>query len=293
MNLHKYLYENKIAVENALEKIIYSDSDTPKIREAMAYSLFAGGKRLRPIMAMMACELFEGNIVDVMPFACCLELIHTYSLIHDDLPAMDDDDFRRGKLTNHKVFGEGFAILAGDALLNKAYEILFKLIYNNNNKEYQRAACVISEASGISGMIGGQAMDLYYENRDVHIDRLMEMYDKKTGAIIKASLETGAIIAKAKEDDIKIMSEFGSLIGRAFQAMDDILDEKGCLEKLGKSTGGDFINKKATYIKHFGLKQSEKNALDMIFEAQKLIGVYGDKANLLSDLAEYVVKRDS
>ncbi|MCK9216735.1 MAG: polyprenyl synthetase family protein [Firmicutes bacterium] len=293
MNLHKYLNEKKNIIEDALKKIIYSNTDTPKIYESMNYSLFAGGKRLRPIITIMACELFDGNINEVIPFACCLELIHTYSLIHDDLPAMDNDDFRRGKLTNHKIFGDGFAILAGDALLNKSYEILFSLIHNSDNKEYKKAAFKISEASGVLGMIGGQALDLFYENKEIPIDKLIEMHDKKTGALIKASLETGAIIAKADEKDIKLMGDFGHLIGRAFQIMDDVLDEKGTLKKLGKNIGRDSINKKATYVKHFGLEQSEKNAFDLIFEAKKLIRVYGNKSKLLADLAEYIVKRDS
>lgn len=293
MDLQDFINEKKVLVEDSLKKLLDYELDTPIIYESMAYSVFAGGKRLRPILAIMTCELFGGNIIDVIPFACSIELIHTYSLIHDDLPAMDNDDFRRGKPTNHKVFGDGFAILAGDALLNKAYEILFDNILNNKKQEYVKAAYIISNAAGIAGMIGGQTMDLYYENKEIIIEKLIEMHDRKTGALIKASLETGAIIAKAEEKDIEIINKYGYLIGRAFQITDDILDVKGSKEKLGKTIGKDMINKKTTYVRYYGLEKSLEIALDMINKAKEVISIYGDKAKLLADLADFIVSRDS
>lgn len=293
MNLKEYMIEKNYSIEHSLKKLLNMGAEIPIIYESMRYSIFAGGKRLRPILAIMACELFDGIVEDVLPFACSIELIHTYSLIHDDLPSMDDDDFRRGKPTNHKVFGEGFAILAGDALLNKAYEIMLENIFNSKKTEYMEAAYIISKAAGVMGMVGGQSIDLYYENKEIIIDELNEMHDRKTGAMIKASLETGAIIAKATREDIERIGQYGYLIGRAFQITDDILDVKGSEENLGKTLGKDIRNNKSTYVSYYGLKKSQEIAQDTVNKAKNIISIYGNKAGLLIELADYIVGRDS
>lgn len=293
MDLKTYMPAKSYMVEDFLKKILSKEIGIPIIVDAMRYSVFAGGKRLRPVISIMACELFEGKVEDVLPIACCIELIHTYSLIHDDLPAMDNDDYRRGKLANHKVFGEGFAILAGDALLNKAYEIMLEKISASMEQKYIKAAYVISKAAGDIGMIGGQSIDLYHENKEITIDNLNEMHDKKTGALIKASLESGAIIANASKEDIKRMGDYGQLIGRAFQITDDILDVKGSKEKMGKTIGKDVNNNKSTYVTYYGIDKSIKIALDTVNKAKNIMSLYGDKAKLFIELADYIFSRDS
>lgn len=292
MKLKEYFSLHKSIVEAKLESYVESQAEIPIIYEAMKYSLLAGGKRLRPIMAIMACELFDGDINEVMSFACSIEMIHTYSLIHDDLPPMDNDDYRRGKLTNHKVFGEGFAILAGDALLNKAFEIIHQALINNPKHENIKAAAYISKASGTQGMIGGQCIDLYYENKAINLDILNAMHDKKTGAMIRAPLVAGALIAGAKEEDVQRLEKFGQLIGLAFQISDDILDVEGSTEKLGKKTGSDANNNKSTFVSYYGIDKSKEMAKDIIQEAQNIIDVYGNKGLLLKELSNYIIERD-
>ncbi|MGB7604294.1 MAG: polyprenyl synthetase family protein [Lutisporaceae bacterium] len=292
MNLQDYLRDKRIIVENYLEGLLDSCEDTPIIHEAMNYSLMAGGKRLRPILCIMACELFEGDVKEVLPFAGAIEMIHTYSLIHDDLPAMDNDDYRRGKLTNHKVFGEGFAILAGDALLNKAFENMFEVIMNNPKAGYLRAAAYISKASGVQGMIGGQCIDLHYENKSIDLSILSKMHEKKTGAMIIAPLVAGALIADAEEEDILHITEYGRLIGMAFQISDDILDVEGSLTKLGKKIGSDANNNKSTFVSCYGLEKSKELAKSTVEQAQKVIEKYGNKGLLLKELSKYIIERD-
>ncbi len=292
MNLQTYLTEKKSLIEEKLKAIIPSYEDIPVISEAVQYSLLAGGKRLRPILALMACELFDGDIEAALPFACSLEMIHTYSLIHDDLPSMDNDDYRRGRLTNHKVYGEAYAVLAGDALLNYAFETMLEVISSNPKAEFIRAAKTVSRASGVSGMIGGQCIDLYYENKKIDCNILENMHKKKTGAMITAALEVGAIIANAEESDINRIIDFGNCIGLAFQIADDILDVTGSTEKLGKKVGSDLNNNKSTFVTCFGLEESKKMAKELIIKAKTLIGEYGNKGMLLKELAEYIIDRD-
>lgn len=293
MDLNRYMTEKKELIEKKLDLLLVRNEEIPVISEAMRYSLFAGGKRLRPILSLMACELFSGVQEEVLPFACCIEMIHTYSLIHDDLPAMDNDDLRRGKPTNHKVFGEGFAILAGDALLNHAFETMTGIIVKNPKPEYIKAMDIIARASGISGMIGGQCIDLYSENRSIDIDTLKKMHAQKTGALITASLEVGAVISKADEGDIKNIMEYGSLIGLAFQVADDILDVSGSREKLGKSIHKDSGCHKSNFISFFGLEKSKQIEKELIEKAKSLLSVYGDRGNYLSKLADYIISRDT
>jgi len=292
MDLREYLIYNKTVIEDHLEKLIKNQEDTPVIYEAMKYSLMAGGKRLRPILAILACELFEGDISDIIPFAASIEMIHTYSLIHDDLPAMDNDDYRRGKLTNHKVYGEGFAILAGDALLNKAFEVMHQALIDNPKLEFIKAAAYISKASGVEGMIGGQCIDLFYENKQVDSLILNAMHDKKTGAMIKAPLVAGALVAGAREEDVQRLERYGQLIGLAFQISDDILDVEGSTEKLGKKVGSDCTNNKSTFVSCFGLEKSKQMAQELIEEARQLVSVYGDRGLLLRELSNYIIQRD-
>jgi geranylgeranyl diphosphate synthase, type II len=292
MKLKEYFSHNKRLVEAKLESLVESQAGVPIIYDAMKYSLLAGGKRLRPIMAIMACELFDGDMNEVMTYACSIEMIHTYSLIHDDLPAMDNDDYRRGKLTNHKVFGEGFAILAGDALLNKAFEIIHQALIENPRLENIKAAAYISKASGAQGMIGGQCIDLYYENKGIDLDILNAMHDKKTGAMIRAPLVAGALISGATDEDIQRIEKFGQLIGLAFQISDDILDVEGSTEKLGKRTGSDASNNKSTFVSYYGIEKSKEMAKELIKEAQNIIDLYGNKGLLLKELSNYIIERD-
>ena len=292
MNLSEYIKKYSDLIEENLALIFNNDNNLPIIEDAMKYSLLKGGKRIRPLLTLMVCRLFYGSIEEVIPYACSIEIIHTYSLIHDDLPAMDNDDYRRGKLSNHKVYGEGFALLAGDALLNIAYEILLNDIHKNPTKERIKAAYTISKAAGLEGMIGGQAMDLYYENKNIEIEKLNQMHSKKTGALIKASLEVGAILSKAGEEDYRRISIFGENLGKAYQISDDILDVIGTKEKMGKTIGKDAKSNKSTFVTHFGLDQSKRILIDTVNNAKKAIEQYGTKANLLIELADFVAYRD-
>ncbi len=293
MILKDYLSSKKVVFEEGLAGVLPSYEDIPIINDAVKYSLFAGGKRIRPIMSFMANELFGGRIEDVMPFACSLEMIHTYSLIHDDLPSMDDDDYRRGKPTNHKVYGEAFAILAGDALLNCAFEIMLKAIERNPRPEFIKAASQIATAAGVSGMIGGQCIDIFYEDKVVDINTLKLMHEKKTGAMLTAPLVVGALTAGASEKDIRIIREYGAYIGLAFQIADDILDVEGSSEKLGKSVGSDANNHKSTFVSCYGLDESKRIAAELSKKAQKLLEPYGERGALLIELADYIVNRDN
>jgi len=285
--------EKKKLVENALDAMVPENGELPVITEAMRYSLLAGGKRLRPVLAIMAGELFGGKEEEILPFACCIEMIHTYSLIHDDLPSMDNDDLRRGKPTNHKVFGEGFAVLAGDALMNYAFETMAGIIAGDNRIEYVRAMEMISKASGISGMIGGQCIDLYSENREIDLDILKRMHSKKTGALITASLGTGAILAGAEESDLRNITGFGNLIGIAFQVADDILDVAGSEERLGKGVNKDAGIHKSNFISFYGIEKSRQIAGELVEEAKLKLDKYGNRGHYLRMLADYIISRDS
>jgi geranylgeranyl diphosphate synthase type II len=280
-------------VELKLDSLVACDNRIPVITEAMRYSVFAGGKRLRPILALMSCELFFGLEEEVLPFACCIEMIHTYSLIHDDLPAMDNDDLRRGKPTNHKVYGEGFAVLAGDALLNYAFEVMTGIINKNPRSEYIRAMDIICRASGVSGMIGGQCIDLYSENKRIDIDTLKRMHAQKTGALITASLAVGAVLSNADQDDIKNIMEFGDAIGLAFQVVDDILDVSGSEEKLGKSINKDAEFHKSNFISFYGLEKSREIAEELISKAKSKLEGYGSRGYYLRELSDYIINRDN
>lgn len=284
--------EAKINVVNqALQKyFVKQENHQASIYNAMEYSLFSGGKRIRPVLCLAAAELFGGG-EEVMPFACALEMIHTYSLIHDDLPCMDDDDLRRGKPTNHVVFGEGMAVLAGDALLNCAAETVLQ---NSQVPAPQtlEAMKVLFASSGTEGMIGGQVIDLESEGKSVDAVTLMAMHVHKTGALIIAAAKMGAIIAGATREDVLNMENFARYVGVAFQIKDDILDVESTTDVLGKPVGSDSLNEKTTFVTLYGLEQSKKMLEDYTQKAIEVLAPYGESAEFLRELALFLLQRD-
>jgi geranylgeranyl diphosphate synthase type II len=269
-----------------------SKSSSPKVLcKAMGYSLMAGGKRLRPILAIASFETAGGKSKNILPVAASLELIHTYSLIHDDLPAMDNDDFRRNKPTNHRVFGEAIAILAGDALLTDSFELIAK-----TPESPDILISVIKElthACGTEGMVGGQSADIIYEDKKIKEKDLIYIHTHKTGALIKASVRIGAIMARATPDVLNPLSRYGEKIGLAYQIIDDILDVIGTKKELGKSTGSDIVKGKNTYPHIYGLEESKKKAQDLIDESINALKRFGDEADPLREIARYILKRRS
>ncbi len=294
MDIASYLSKKKAIVDKALDKLVPSAKLFPtSVHEAMRYSLFAGGKRVRPIMAIAAAEALGARISGLLPLAGSLELIHTYSLIHDDLPAMDDDDFRRGRPTCHKVFGEAIAILAGDGLLNMAFEVLsdprrIKAVPAN------RLIAIIKEisaASGVLGMVGGQVVDMESEGREIDFPTLEYIHTHKTGALIRASVRVGAVYAKANEKRLKDLTRYGELAGLAFQIVDDILDITGKREEIGKDIGSDLKKGKRTYPSFYGLDDSCLRAAEVADKAIYALRDFDHKADPLRELANYIVKR--
>lgn len=268
-------------------------SSQPSIQKAMEYSLMAGGKRIRPILALAVTDMLNGSRTEIMPYAGAIELIHTYSLIHDDLPCMDNDDFRRGKPTNHKVFGEALAVLAGDGLLNLAFEIMLMDVVKDRNNCFAKAetARVIAESAGISGMIGGQVIDMEAESRDISYEELCNMHKKKTGALIKASVLAPAILLNTKKDILSKLEVYADNIGLAFQIKDDILDYEGTSEIVGKSVGSDKKNNKATFVSKLGIEKAKvflKNSVENAVEALKTI----NNNDFLIKTAVYIAQRD-
>ncbi len=270
------------------------DNPQALIYEAMNYSLLSGGKRLRPVLFLAAYELFRNDEDTALPFACAMEMIHTYSLIHDDLPAMDNDDYRRGRLSNHKKFGEAAAILAGDGLLNKAFETGLKAAINGGT-DYEkalRALYEIAKSSGSEGMIGGQVVDMFGHEKISSLEDLKYMYSLKTGAIIKSSVAAGAMLGGANDEQVAALEEFADKIGLAFQIEDDILDVTGTLEKLGKATGSDAANHKTTYLTYVSVEEARRQAEILTDEATKGLDIFGEKAFYLKELARYLTSRD-
>jgi geranylgeranyl diphosphate synthase type II len=264
------------------------------IYKAMRYSIFAGGKRLRPMLVLAACEALGGSIEAALPFACAIEIIHTYSLIHDDLPAMDNDDYRRGRLTSHKVFGDAMAILAGDGLLNKAAEVMLGTALSNKSEtKYVEAAYEIMTASGTEGMIGGQVVDLESENKLIDFDTLKFMHKNKTGAMIRAAVRSGAIIGGASKEELDMLTHFSENLGLAFQIKDDILDIIGDKDKLGKSVGKDINSNKSTFPAVYGLEKSKMMVEEFSSKAIECLNNFGEDAGFLKDIAEYLVNRES
>ncbi|MBU5590747.1 polyprenyl synthetase family protein [Clostridium sp. MSJ-4] len=233
-----------------------------KIYEAMYYSVNNGGKRIRPILNILIYKLYNNDYKEILPLASAIEMIHTYSLIHDDLPCMDDDDIRRGKPTNHKVFGEAIAILAGDALLNEAMNILFSLCLTKD-KSFLEASYFVAQSSGAEGMIGGQVVDILGEGKSISKEELNYMHDKKTGALIRASILSAAIAANAPKEQIHILEEYARGLGLAFQIKDDILDVVGDENLLGKSINKDMKSEKSTFVTTYGLEKCKKMCNDI------------------------------
>ncbi len=293
MNLEIYLKKKKKLVEESLREYLLlkkaNKSCPAHLYKSMAYSLMAGGKRLRAILAIASYETAGKKSKNIMPIAASLELIHTYSLIHDDLPAMDNDDFRRNKPTNHKVFGEALAILAGDALLTDAFGLVSGVLCKpailiNILRE-------LSCACGSEGMVGGQTADILYENRKIKKKGLVYIHTHKTGALIKASVRVGAMMAEASPGILRSLTEYGENIGLAFQIADDILNVVGSSEELGKSTGSDASRGKNTYPSVFGLKKSMTKAEDLINNSLKAIEKFDKKAEPLREIAKHIIKR--
>jgi len=293
-SLEAYLKARKEIVDEALDRYLPGEGTIPPvIFQSIRYSVFAGGKRIRPILCIAAAEASGGLLEVVLPAACALELIHTYSLIHDDLPAMDDDEYRRGKLTNHRVFGEDIAILAGDALLTEA----FRLLSGKDLADRVPAARIltvineISEAAGYFGMVGGQVLDVESEGKMVDLTALNHIHSRKTGAMIRAAVREGGILAGADERRLQALSEYGSSLGLAFQIADDILDVEGDRELLGKKTGADVARRKATFPAFVGLEASKKKARELVEKALEAIASFDGKADPLRWIAEFVVER--
>ena len=291
-DLKAYLKQQRILVERALDESI-AIARPEKIYEAMRYSLLAGGKRLRPILCLAACELMGGTEKMAMPTACALEMIHTMSLIHDDLPAMDNDDFRRGKPTNHKVYGDDIAILAGDGLLAYAFEFVATQTKNVAPENIIRVVAALGRTVGAAGLVGGQVLDLESEGKtDISAETLSFIHTHKTGALLETSVVSGAILASAKQEDIKRLSNYARNIGLAFQIIDDILDITATDEQLGKTAGKDLQAQKATYPSLWGLEQSRDKAQKLVNDAIAQLSAYDEKAEPLRAVANYIVTRD-
>ncbi len=287
--------EKKAAlIEKRLDELLGEYCCKGKLCDAMSYSLMAGGKRLRPALCLITAGLFNAEN-EALDFACCLEMIHTYSLIHDDLPAMDDDTLRRGKPTSHVVYGEGMAILAGDGLLNLAFEVMSDLTANADGDytaRYAKVMSVIAKASGVRGMIAGQAADLEFEGKGNSEEILSYIHDKKTAEMIKASVLCGAMIGGADDVQTERLEQYGKSIGLVFQIIDDILDVSGVEQDLGKSTGKDEAAGKQTFVSLYGIKKSKELAQKETQKAVDALGIFGMDADNLKQLAVYLLSRD-
>ena len=289
-----YLASSKQNIEQWLGEVLNSpNQEFEQLYESMNYSLMQGGKRIRPILTKAVLEMLHKEPADYKEFLCAMECIHTYSLVHDDLPAMDNDDFRRGKPTNHKVFGDGMATLAGDALLNYAFEIMLKESLGKENADIRlKAIYEIARGAGIYGMIGGQVVDIESENKSIEKEKLDFIHMNKTAAMIIGCMRAGAIMCNACEDDLQNITKYAKNIGLAFQIVDDILDIVGDEKALGKPVGSDIENHKSTYPSLIGLDESKKVATDLIKEAKDSIRKISGESRFLEDLADYIISRD-
>jgi geranylgeranyl diphosphate synthase type II len=290
-DLKTYLDKQKTIIETALD-LSLSVRKPEKIYEAMRYSLLAGGKRLRPILCLATCELLGGTTAMALPTACALEMIHTMSLIHDDLPAMDNDDYRRGKLTNHKVYGEDIAILAGDGLLAYAFEYVATQTQEVPAERLLQVIIYLSHAVGAEGLVGGQVLDLESEGKtDISAETLTFIHTHKTGALLEACVLSGAVIAGANQEDLGRFTKYAQNIGLAFQIVDDILDITATGEELGKTAGKDLQAQKITYPSLWGLDASRVQAQELIQIAIEQLQPYGTEAEPLRAIANYIVTR--
>ena len=292
MELKPYLIARQKEVDRALDRFLPKASTPPAtIHKAMRYSLFAGGKRLRPILCLAAAEACGGKINAALPLACAIECIHTYSLVHDDLPSMDNDDLRRGRATCHKVFGDGIAILAGDALLTIAFEIATH-VKSTTRYDLRETFREIATAAGSQKLIAGQVADLEAEGRRINRAQLRYIHENKTAALLTASVRLGAMAANASPKQLAAITAFGRALGLAFQVIDDILDVTQTSEKLGKSAGKDVAAKKATYPAVIGLENSRAEARRLTLEAHSALKSLGENATVLRALADYLLQRE-
>jgi geranylgeranyl diphosphate synthase type II len=282
-------------VDEALGKALPDVLVWPEtIHRAVRYSLFAGGKRIRPMLVLAAGEAVGGERSDLMPLACAVEMIHTYSLIHDDLPAMDNDDLRRGKPTSHKVFGEAIAILAGDALLTRAFHLMTEGTEEMDDRRLRRrmaATALLGEACGTTGLIGGQVQDLESEGKAIDAATLERLHRAKTGALLSACVRGGAALAGAGHEDSLRLARYASAIGLAFQIVDDVLDATEGAEQLCKTAGKDQAAQKATYVSIHGLDRARLMAQDLLTEAREALSPLGERSSLLAGIAERIVAR--
>lgn len=294
MEFKQCLKEKASFIENVLKEYMPKEEGYQKtVIEAMNYSLSAGGKRLRPILTLEACKIVGGNEEEAIPFAVAIEMIHTYSLIHDDLPALDNDDLRRGRPTNHKVYGEAMGILAGDALLNYAFEVMLSGSINKENPEkYLKAINEIAKGAGIYGMIGGQVVDVESENKQIEKEKLDYIHMNKTAAMMVGCMRAGATIGGANSEHMEEITKYAKNIGLSFQIVDDILDIVGDETKLGKKVGSDIENHKSTYPSLLGLDKSKEIAYNLIDEAKKSIEKLSDDVDFFKGLAEYIIDRE-
>jgi geranylgeranyl diphosphate synthase type II len=293
-SLEQYLERRRALVEEALDRFLPSVEAYPRlIHEAMRYSVFAGGKRLRPILTIASAEAVGGTQEDALPVAAALECIHTYSLIHDDLPSMDNDEFRRGKPTCHKVYGEALAILAGDALLTLAFSLLSQeaLARKLGAERLSLLIQEVAKAAGSLGMVGGQVVDILSEGREVDRETLRYLHTHKTGALIRASVLAGALVASASKDELEALSRYGERVGLAFQIVDDLLDITGKQEEMGKPVGGDRRKRKATYPELLGQEESRRQVEKLINEAKEALTLFGELAWALRSIADYIGAR--
>jgi geranylgeranyl diphosphate synthase type II len=293
MSIPRFFESDRAGIEEALDRLLPKEEAQPaSIHKAMRYSVFAGGKRIRPILCLEAASMFSENPVAAVSTGCALEFIHTYSLIHDDLPALDNDDFRRGKPTCHKVFGEAIAILAGDALLTLAFQTL-AFVPVEPQRRLNILATIAQAAGTDRGMIGGQVADLEAEKKTPDVGTLEYIHRSKTAALIRASIVAGGIAGGATNEDVERLKCFGENIGWAFQVVDDILDVEESSAVLGKTAGKDQAQQKATYPALYGILQSRDIAADLAAKALSELDFYGERASRLRELAQFLVARRS
>lgn len=291
MDEYETINNLKTEIDNWLSEYFKGKgSYNKRVYEAMEYSLNAGGKRIRPLLLVLTYMLYKEDYKNILDIACALEMIHTYSLIHDDLPCMDNDDLRRGKPTNHKVFGDAIATLAGDGLLNEAMNVMFKHCIGNNNAI--KACSIISECAGVEGMVGGQTVDILSENKKIPIDQLYYMHSKKTGALIKASILSGALLGGAGREDLNKLDYYGQKLGLAFQIKDDILDVTGDTKVLGKKVKSDLDNNKTTFITTYGIKRCIEMCNSITSECVEILDTFPNDTSKVKELTLFLLNRN-
>lgn len=289
MDFTTYYNNQRKLIDSFLENRL-AKKGISKVDDAMAYSLLAGGKRIRPVLLMATAEALGVKGYNYLPVACGLEMIHTYSLIHDDLPCMDDDDYRRGRLTNHKVFGEAMAVLAGDGLLTLAFEVMLEQ-KNVDPRVLIETVREMAMCAGNFGMVGGQGLDLENEGKSISAEELRKMHAGKTGALFIAAVRSGAHLAGANEQELLALTKFADLLGLAFQITDDILDVEGTTEDLGKPAGSDEKNHKSTYVSLYGLEAAKALAEKTVAEALECLEMFGENAEALREITRLMCSR--